>query len=641
MTANSAPQGLFRRGLQTLKYQISFHPVPFIVAVIGATIFSLALVAGTWVLGWATDNVIMPAFDEGGVKRGVIFSGVGAIIGLTLVRAVGVVLRRYFGAMASHKVQATMRNNITDTYLDVPLEYHLNTPTGELLAHADADVEAAAEAIIPLPLTTGVVSIVLFSTVALALIDPVMMLVGLAIFPTLAVMNRLYTARVEAPSALVQQRIGEVSNVAHESFDGALIVKALGREKAEIARMAEASDRLREARIQVGRLRALFESTLKAIPSLGMVILLLVGSWRLSEGAITTGDIVTSIALFGVLVAPMWVAGYFLEELPRSVVAFERVRGVLELQPEPLPRHNQGRLHATIGDLDTNIQTNSNHSGASSAQEETSAAWAGAEALANGVANGNSRKARAAVVPLSISVSNVSYAYGTSAGDVLKGISFSAQAGEVVALVGTTGAGKSTLCQLLVGLIDPAVGEVRINNVPINEVDVDELRAETAIVFQESFLFAETVRENILVSAEVSQVALDQAAQVAQASEFIANLPAGYETEMGERGVSLSGGQRQRVALARALVRQPGLLVLDDATSAVDPVIEARILQGLRQSLGSTTIIVANRISTIELADKVVYLDAGRVVAAGTHEELLGNPRYERLVRAYEEEVIE
>jgi ABC-type multidrug transport system fused ATPase/permease subunit len=223
---------------------------------------------------------------------------------------------------------------------------------------------------------------------------------------------------------------------------------------------------------------------------------------------------------------------------------------------------------------------------------------------------------------------------------VLDGVTFDAAPGEIVAIVGPTGSGKSTLCQLLVRLAEPDRGQIRLGGVDLARVRTDDLRRAAALVFQESFLFADTVGENIGLDTAAAPDEVREAARIARADGFIERLPRGYDTPMGERGVTLSGGQRQRVALARALVRHPRLLLLDDATSAVDAVIEAEILDGLRRALDTTTLIVAHRVSTIELADRVVYLDGGRVVAQGTHRELLALPAYEALVRAYEEEAI-
>ena len=224
----------------------------------------------------------------------------------------------------------------------------------------------------------------------------------------------------------------------------------------------------------------------------------------------------------------------------------------------------------------------------------------------------------------------------TSDEDVLDDVSARVDAGEVVALVGSTGSGKSTLCSLLVHLIDPDAGAIRLGGVPLAEVDPEELHQAVALVFQESFLFADTVRENLAMGADVSDDELWAALDIARARAFVDRLPAGLDEVIGERGVTLSGGQRQRLALARALLREPRLLLLDDATSAVDPTVERAILDRLRDGVAATTIVVAHRVSTIALADRVLLLDDGRITASGTHQELLAVPAYAALVRAYE-----
>ncbi|MGY6502818.1 MAG: ABC transporter ATP-binding protein [Acidimicrobiales bacterium] len=590
MTTTASSRTVLRRGLSLLVSYIRMHPRPFAVALTGALIFAGSLVLSTIVLGRITDDVILPAVAEGEIALSTVVWAAAAILGITAIRAVGVVMRRYFAAMTTHSVQRSLRKQVADTYLEVPLSYHLEHPTGELLAHADADVEAGTEFMHPLPFTTGVVSLVVFSVIALAMIDPLVMLVGLLVFPMLTVLNRVYTARIERPAAQVQERIGDVSNIAHESFDGALVVKTLGREDAEIARMVEASDRLRESRIAVGRLRAAFEPTIDAIPSVATIALLIIGSWRVSTDAISTGDLVTAMALFGVLAFPMRVVGFFLEELPRGVVASERVQRVLDARA--------GLDHGPVGTASLPVE------------------------------------------PLSVEVEGLAFAYPGTDHRVLDDLSLRAEPGAVVALVGSTGSGKTTLCQLLVHLVEPDAGRIRLGGVDVSEVAPGELRDATAIVFQESFLFADSVYDNIVLSTGAAADEVTQALRIAQAETFVDAMPEGVHTVVGERGVSLSGGQRQRVALARALVRRPRLLVLDDATSAVDPVIEARILDGLREALGTTTFIVAHRLSTIALADQVAYVDGGRVVAVGTHAELLDHPGYERLVSAYEDEAI-
>ncbi|MGH9228911.1 MAG: ABC transporter ATP-binding protein, partial [Acidimicrobiales bacterium] len=459
----------------------------------------------------------------------------------------------------------------------------------QLLAHADADVERAITVIMPLPLSLGVVVLIGLSIVSLALIDPLLMLVGLALFPSLAILNQIYSRRVEAPAGHTQARLGEVSSVAHESFEGALLVKTLGLEAREVERLAGAARELRTARLAVGRLRATFEPVLDALPSLGTIALLALGAWRVSEGVISTGQLVQAMALFTILTFPMRVVGFLLEEMPRAVVASDRIAGVLGAPTRPTPAEGAGTP------------------------------------LPEG--------------PLAVDVRALRFAYSADADPVLASVDLTLTRGEVVALVGATGSGKSTLCHLLAHLYQPTAGSVRLGDVELAAAEKASLRSTVALVFQEAFLFASSVRENLALGWPASDDELRWALDAARARRFVDRLPTGLDQQLGERGVTLSGGQRQRLALARALLRRPGLLMLDDATSAVDPTVERQILDGLPDALRATTLVVAHRVSTIALADRVLFLDGGHIAASGTHQELLGSvPAYAALARAYERE---
>jgi len=577
-----------RRGFRVLVRFIRMEPRTFALAVTGAAVYATTAVIGTFVLGRLTDEVLEPAFGSG-VSDGTVWLWVGLVVGVALLRSAGVVTRRYFGATTWRRVEATLRRRIADRYLAVPLAFHRERPGGELLAHADADVEAATEVINPLPFSTGLVVLILFSVVALFLIDPVLAVVGLVLFPAMALLNRYYTRRVEAPAAAVQHGVGEVSAIAHESFDGALVVKTLGLERAEAERLAAAAEQLRVERVEVGRLRALFEPMLDAMPNLGIVAILAIGSWRISEGGVTTGELVTAMALFTLLAFPMRVVGFLLEELPRSIVSMDRIDGVLDAEPAADP-----------------AAVSPPHRGG----------------------------------PVRVDVTDVDFAYPGSE-PVLRGCSFSLVPGEIVALVGPTGCGKSTLCELVVGLMHPSVGTVSLDGTDLRMLDQATRRELVALVFQESFLFADSVAENVLLGTDSTTARLEHALSVAQADRFVAALPNGAATVLGERGITLSGGQRQRIALARALAREPHLLLLDDATSAVDPTVEARILSRLRNELRTTTLVVAHRVSTIRLADRVLHMDDGRIVRSGTHDELLEtDAAYAAMVRAYERDEV-
>jgi ABC-type multidrug transport system fused ATPase/permease subunit len=576
-------RGLFRRGLGLIVSYVRGHPRPFAISVAGAFVFAAATVAATVALGRATDRVLRPAFGEG-VEASAVWLAAGAVLALATLRAIGIGVRRYYSGVLGASVAASLRDRVSDRYRDLSLAYHRQTPTGELLAHMEADVEAAIEVLYPIPFSIGVLFLVVFALGSLVATDPFLTLIGLLVVPVLALMNRSFAMRMEGPVARAQQRIAEVSAVAHESIDGALVVKALGRERAEVGRLRERAERLRDERVAAGYVRAGFESALEALPNLAVILLLAVGAWRLSTGDVTLGTLVQVVTLFGLLAWPMRFVGWILSELPRAVVGHRRIAEVLaEPVTVPLPEEPVELPPGGLG----------------------------------------------------VRADAVTYAFDGVR--VLDEVSFEVEPNEAVAVVGRTGVGKSTLAQLIVRLDDPTSGEILLGGVNVRHVDPRSLRRAASIVFQESFLFATTVAENIALDSGASHEELERAARLAQADRFIRELPDGYDTVLGERGHTLSGGERQRVALARAIVRRPRVLILDDATSSVDPTIESQILAGLRTDLDATLIVIAYRRSTIRLADRLLFLQDGRLRATGSHDELLRTePGYAAMIRAYE-----
>jgi ABC-type multidrug transport system fused ATPase/permease subunit len=589
-----AEQSVLKSGVRLIRELVSLHPVPFSIAVFGAAVYAGATVGSTVVLGRLTDNVLYPTFETNEIPSGALRWGILAVLAVTFLRISGVMARRYFAGMTSERSQRSLRAKLGDKYLSLPMSWHHRTPTGQLLAHADSDTEVSTELLHPLPFSLGVVFLAIFSSISLLVIDMWLAIVAFLIFPALTGLNQVYSRKVEVPAAQVQAAVGTVSSIAHESFDGALVVKTLGRADAEGARFSEAAHGLRYRRVAVGYIRAVFESIMDALPSIGIVLVVVFGAYRIDAGAITRGDLVQVASLFTVLALPMRVLGFFLEMLPPSVVARRRLNMVFD-EPDPSPVADPLRLPDG---------------------------------------------------PLSVRVENLSYAYPSPVDpntghaseneQVLTGVDLNIEAGEVVALVGSTGAGKSTLCHLISGLIPPIDGGVEIGGLPVARITDEDRTDAVSLVFQESFLFADTLRANIDLVGDRTQADIDRAAAVAQVQDFVSELPQGYDTVVGERGVTLSGGQRQRVALARALIRRPRLLLLDDATSAVDPKIEQQILAGLRGGEATTSLIVAQRVSTIKLADRVLYLSDGHIKGAGRHDDLMELPGYAALVRAYE-----
>jgi ATP-binding cassette, subfamily B, bacterial len=582
--ASQAPsRGLFQRGMRLVVSYIRMHPKPFVVSVIGAFVFAVSSILLTDALAKATDEVLKPSFS-GPVPASKVWTAVFFLMLFACGRALGIMVRRYYSGVAGERVMASLRNAVADRYRELQLQYHRETPTGELLAHMEADVKAAVDVFWPVPFAVGVIALTLLAMVQLWSADPWLALIGLVLFPTLALMNRSFAKRMEGPAQRAQEKIGEVSAVAHESIDGALVVKTLGREEDETQRLAEKAEGLRSQRVAGGYVRATFEAGLDALPTLSIALLLAVGSWRVATGAITVGDLIGFVALFGLLSWPMRFIGWILAELPRAVVGYARLEDVFAqrvtvtppAEPKPLPPGPLGIEVRRVRDLFDGLP-------------------------------------------------------------VLDGVTFEVRPMESVAIVGPTGVGKSTLAQLLVRLADPDDGQILVGGVDIREADPLALHRDVSIVFQESFLFATTVRENIALDANVTDAEVVRAAMIASADRFIRELPHGYDTIVGERGHTLSGGQRQRVALARALLRAPRILILDDATSSVDPTIEADILAALRRELSTTLLVVAYRLSTIRLADRVIFLEGGAVKATGTHEDLLATePGYAAIIHAYE-----
>lgn len=555
------------------------HPIPHAIALFGASLFAITIIALSRAIGWVTDEIITPGLEGDGVTTGRLWAGFAAIMIIALVQGFGAVLRRYYLSMAESRTKGTWRSQIYRQYLDLPLSFHRSTPTGDLIAHADNDLVVAGTMLRPLAFAVAVVLLAVLAVINLFFVHWAFGLVALVVLPLLFVINQAYSRRVAQPAAQVQQGVAEVTGVAHESFEGVMVVKTLGRTDDEITRLARESERLREKRLEVGYLRAVFEPLLSVLPNLGVIALLLIGARLVDAGSVTVGEVIGAMSLFTVLGLPIRIVGFFLQSMPASVVALERVDQVLDLEP---PERQAGSI----------------------------------DSLPEG--------------PMALTMSNVSFAHGDL--EVLDELDLVVEAGETVALVGATGSGKTTLLEIAAGLVPPDGGSVAVGGVSTADLAPGTLATRLGMVFQESFLFAQSIAENITMG-EPGDVG--EAAVLARADEFIRETPQGYETVVGERGVTLSGGQRQRVALARALFRKPSLLLLDDATSAVDPTIEAEILDGL-DTHPMTVVMVAHRLSTILLADRVVYLEDGRVAASGSHRQLLDHEGYRSLAEAYE-----
>jgi len=581
-------RSVLRRGLRVVAIAVRTRPRSFSLALVGATIYALGTVGASLVLGAVADRVLLPSLEAGRVSASALAGAAAAIVAVQVAKAAGIVARRAAASHMQFHVMATYRQRLVDAYLRLPTAWHRSHSTGELLSTVNSDVEAAFAFIAPLPFACGVLMLLAAAAGLLFAADPVLALVGTLLVPAVALANGRFNRQTSEPAMRAQERRGTLSGIAHESIDGALVVKTLGVEAAETQRFSAEADRLRDELVHVARLRAAYDALLEALPNLVTLLVVLVGAVRVAAGALTIGQLVQVAFLFTLLTLPTRIIGYLLEELPRAVVGFSRVEAVLAASEAPGARLRSG-----------------------------------------------SRTPRPGTQPAAVAVESVTFCYGDDA--VLRDVDLAVEPGTTVAVVGPTGSGKSTLAGLLLRLADPSAGRIAIDGHDLRELAAGALPGVAALVFQGAFLFDDTVRGNVTLGGPYDDDEVRAACRLAQADDFIQALPDGYDTRIGERGATLSGGQRQRVALARALVRRPRLLVLDDATSAVDPAVEARILAGLRDAdLPSTVVVVAARQATIALADEVVLVEGGRVTARGTADELASSsPGYARLLEAY------
>jgi ABC-type multidrug transport system fused ATPase/permease subunit len=552
---------------------VRLQPGSFAVAVSGAAVFAFCTAGSSLGVRWMIDNVVIRRFDDGEVAVSAVVTACLIIVSIALLRAVGVVVRRTFAGKTEWGVAERLATQVVTRYSEQPVAWHRRHQTGDLVARAGVDVEAAVAVLAPLPYGSSVVLLLVVSAAGLAVLDPALGAVAAVVLPVLVIMNVGYQNRVDRHFARAQEEMGRLSEAALESFEAVTVVKAFGAEDREAGRLSEITGRLRDARVKAMRARATFEMMLDTVPSVGNLALLVVGAVRVRDGHISVGDLAASMYLFTLLVVPLRLIGYVFSELPHSYAGWNRVRRILD---EPL-----------VNDPRSSVLR---------------------------AADGPAVRAEGVLLRHIPEV------------DVLRDVTFSVGRGQMVAVVGATGSGKTTLLEAIAGLVPVASGSLSVTT------------GAVALVFQEAFLFSESVRFNLTFGHETDGETLREALRVADA-EFLLDLEHGLDTALGERGVSLSGGQRQRLALARALVTRPSLLLLDDTTSALDPATEVKVLTNLASTdLVGTTLMVASRPSAVALAESVLYIDPQRRVLAGSHKELgERDAGYRELVDAFED----
>ncbi|MCX4908544.1 ABC transporter ATP-binding protein [Streptomyces sp. NBC_00878] len=504
------------------------------------------------------------------------------LIGAGVVVYVLTFIRRYYGGRLALDVQHDLRTDMYDTITRLDGRRQDELSTGQVVGRATSDLQLIQGLLFMLPMTVGNVLLFVISLVIMAWLSLPLTLVALAVAPALWVIAKRSRSKLHPATWYAQAQAAAVAGVVDGAVSGVRVVKGFGQEDQETGKLREIGRRLFAGRLRTIRLNSKYTPALQAVPALGQVAMLALGGWLAVKGQITLGTFVAFSAYLAQLVGPVRMLAVVLTVGQQARAGAERVLELIDTRPsiedgtKPLPP----------------------------------------------------------MAPATVEFDDVSFAYDDNR-PVLDGLSFEIRAGETLAVVGSSGSGKSTVSLLLPRFYDVTGGAVLIGGHDVRELTLDSLRAAIGLVPEDSFLFSDTVRANIAYGRpEATREEIEKAARAAQADRFIAALPDGYDTKVGEHGLTLSGGQRQRVALARAILTDPRLLVLDDATSAVDARVEHEIHEALKQVMADrTTLLIAHRRSTLNLADRIAVLDEGRLADIGTHRELTErSPLYRRLL---------
>ncbi|WP_405986085.1 ABC transporter ATP-binding protein [Streptomyces sp. NBC_00872] len=480
-------------------------------------------------------------------------------------------IRRYYGGRLALDVQHDLRTDMYDTIARLDGRRQDSLSTGQVIGRATSDLQLIQGLLFMLPMTIGNVLLFLVSLVIMAWLSPPLTLVALAVAPAVWYIARRSRTRLHPATWYAQSQAAAVAGVVDGAVSGVRVVKGFGQEDQETGKLREAGRRLFAGRLRTIRLNARYTPALQAVPALGQVAMLALGGWLATRGQITLGTFVAFSTYLAQLVGPVRMLAMVLTVGQQARAGVERVLELIDTEPT---------LHDGTKELPADAVT-------------------------------------------SVEFDDVSFAYDDGR-PVLDGFSMEIRPGETVAVVGSSGSGKSTVSLLLPRFYDVTHGAVLVGGHDVRELTLDSLRAAIGLVPEDSFLFSDTVRANVAYGKpHATEEEILKATRAAQAHGFISELPAGYDTKVGEQGLTLSGGQRQRIALARAILTDPRLLLLDDATSAVDARVEHEIHEALRAVMaGRTTLLIAHRRSTLGLADRIAVLDGGRLADIGTHEEL-------------------
>ncbi len=492
-----------------------------------------------------------------------------------LVRLVLSVLRRLIAGKVSLGVELDLRNHLYSQFQRLELSFFDRQQTGQLMSRATVDLQS-----VRFFLGYGLIFIaqslvtILLAAVAMFILQPGLAAISLAPVPFVIIIANLYGRKSRPAMQEAQQRIAELTADAEESVSGVRVVKAFAQEKRQLARFGHSVQRVFDQQLRATRIQAFYGPLISFLPNLGLAAILLFGGREVINGSLSVGAFTAFYAYLLMLISPMRTLGYMLGAAQRSTASGARIFQILDREPEIVSPPGAPELPEGRGRVE---------------------------------------------------LRGAGLTFAGSSQPALSDITLEVAPGQTVALVGAMGSGKSALVQLLPRLYDATEGAVLIDGADVRSVQLDSLRRAIAVVNDDPFLFSASVHENIAYArADATRDEVVKAATAAQAADFIERLPDGYDTRIGERGLTLSGGQRQRIAIARAILADPRILILDDATSSVDASTEQEIKSALGEVLaGRTTFVIAHRLSTIALADRIIVLESGRVADDGTHAELL------------------
>ncbi|MAW26664.1 MAG: hypothetical protein CL498_01600 [Actinobacteria bacterium] len=559
----------FKKALTFYKEGVKENKRSFIVSMLSAVVWCFLIVVQPYIIKRIIDEGIV------GQNQQILIVLISFMLIIGYIRATTIGVRRFYSMHVSYNVEAGIRNRIFTHMQKLAFNFHDKVPTGELMARASSDASQVRLAFAIAPLATAnILLLIILSITLLSLSLPLGSMVLLSI-PAVLWLASSFSAKAMGVSLRVKEAEAQMTTEVEEQLGGIRVVKAFGNEELASSKVESAISNIYDTSLEYLNLRTRFVPLFELIPMVITLLVLLLGGYLSINELITLGDFIAFTQYVFLLLWPLRITAWFLSEIPSSVSAGIRILELLDEEP-------------SIVDDDSDTAFPVEGIGA-------------------------------------IKFSNVTFKYGKE--KIFDDLSFEIEGKKTVAIVGSTGSGKSTLAYLLPRLYDIESGDIEIDGVNINNVKLSELRSEVSLAFEESFLFSNSARENIsLGTDEASDEQIQDAANIAKAHEFISQLPESYETKVGERGYGLSGGQRQRIALARAILRQPRVLILDDALSAVDASTEEEIRAELKNVMSDmTTLIITNRVPTIELCDDVVFIENGKVKAQGNHTDLIEN----------------